>query len=731
MAITTITLSNNTVAEGQPNGYLIGNFTVNDPLATIELLDSSNHRFVLDSADLLVADTTLIDFEAQPLIPIEVAAKITQPIKLIEVTDTKLQITTTTPHALTSSDVVWVSIFNGITYNTRYDVYDIIDPNTVILKVSTLFTTTSDITANIELIEKLLTLTIDTETATTLNVNDTIGISYTVYYDKPFDASNPYTVKTINGSKLTTELLVSDSTVLLSNAFGTLYTDYLRQSFDINVTDGSELAPVILSISPRASKIQTHPQITLTGSHFDEGGSPVVRVNGIPAYIDSNTDTEIKFTLTTDLTYGIYDVVVANGYQYITYNLDNADNFTTYSDDLTHVELIRYMNDEAVSFAIGNNKCYVKPTLQLVYDVDGISGKFGKVMNVIPSNPYMTYIQVYLKHNANFDWNTGGLVSLDSIDLIDGDLVWLSNQTVSADNGIYIVRSSTWEFLQDVTSDTFVDLGARATDQVDGNINRNIIIDHNINFGISGFYSITYYVINSLGILSTATRKVKILGASASITPIDSYKITDYKIISEVDPDLLINGVYSSEHQDACCPTQSDTEPPASSTIYIKKDGSVSYTANQSMDNHRITNLENPIYDGDAVNLGTVKTLISNINGSITSYTAGEHIYKYQIVYINTDGKIYSASSSNLLSMGKILGVALTEQLTDELIDVIGYGKIANFSTSLSVGVMYYLNNYGYLSITPPTTGFIQIIGTAVSSTQMLIQMQTPIQLES
>lgn len=189
--------------------------------------------------------------------------------------------------------------------------------------------------------------------------------------------------------------------------------------------------------------------------------------------------------------------------------------------------------------------------------------------------------------------------------------------------------------------------------------------------------------------------------------------------------------MYSSNYQDACCPTQSDTEPPTASTIYIKKDGSVSYTANQSMDNHRITNLENPIYDGDAVNLGTVKTLISNINGSITSYTAGEHIYKYQIVYINTDGKIYSASSSNLLSMGKILGVALTEQLTDELIDVIGYGKIANFSTSLSIGVMYYLNNSGYLTITPPTTGFIQIIGTAVSSTQMLIQMQTPIQLES
>src|SRR5574343_1935828 len=148
-------------------------------------------------------------------------------------------------------------------------------------------------------------------------------------------------------------------------------------------------------------------------------------------------------------------------------------------------------------------------------------------MSVIPPNVYMTYLNIYLKHNADFYFSVGGEVVLDNISLRIGDLVWLSNQSESSENGIYMVDSGAWTPVPVVDKNTFIDLGARATDQIDGNITRNIIIDQNITFGKTGFYSITYYVLNSLGILSKAIRKVKILASTASISPSDSYKVTD------------------------------------------------------------------------------------------------------------------------------------------------------------------------------------------------------------
>lgn len=84
------------------------------------------------------------------------------------------------------------------------------------------------------------------------------------------------------------------------------------KSFTINITDliiGAE----IHTISPKASKEHTNPEIIITGQHFAEGGEPTVRIDGEPVTINSYTDTEIKFVLTTDLPANVYTVSVFNG----------------------------------------------------------------------------------------------------------------------------------------------------------------------------------------------------------------------------------------------------------------------------------------------------------------------------------------------------------------------------------------------------------------------------------
>ncbi len=169
---------------------------------------------------------------------------------------------------------------------------------------------------------------------------------------------------------------------------------------------------------------------------------------------------------------------------------------------MAEISFTRYITSQAVSLAVGNTTCYTKPNIWLVYDYDGASGAYGNIMKVSPPNIDIEYIYVRLKHSSNVDWMTGGEITLDNVELLTGDLVWLSSQSVSSENGIYTVQTGAWTFYKAVDETVFVDLGARAYDQVDGDLTRNIIVDQNINFNEVGFYTIKDHVLNSQGILS-------------------------------------------------------------------------------------------------------------------------------------------------------------------------------------------------------------------------------------
>jgi len=511
--------------------------------------------------------------------------------------------------------------------------------------------------------------------------------------------------------------------------YGYVYTTRLEKPITINVTDSAESQSIIYSVTPQASLKGTFPEITISGLKFSEGGAPIVILNGVTQTLTSYSDTSIVFTLITDLDYGVYDLTVVNGYEWT-----QLQNDPLYEADLVSIKLIRYITDQQVSYSLGNTNCYVKPTIQLVYDTDGASGKYGSIMGVIPANVYMEYLNIYLKHNSNFDFSVGGEVTLNNVKLITGDLVWLSNQTVSGENGIYTVSETAWTFVKAVDSNTFIDLGARATDQVDGDISRNIVIDQHIKFGKTGFYSITYYILNSLGILSKIIRKVKILTSSASISPSDAYKITDYSIKTEVDPDLLLSGNTTDNSTSTCCTSNSGSSTGGSTELtsndYINRKGTVIFIADQSMGGHKLTNLGDAVEDTDAVNLGQVKELILSNNATGSMQTAGETINVFQPVYMHTDGLVYVAKSNDINLMGKVIGIATSTKNINELIRIINIGELSDVPTPLQIGLNYYISSTGYLTYIPPTTGFVQIMGIASSASDFILLMHPPIGLE-
>lgn len=173
------------------------------------------------------------------------------------------------------------------------------------------------------------------------------------------------------------------------------------------------------------------------------------------------------------------------------------------------------------------------PTITLVYDTDGPRGKYGNIMTGT-INSVDTYHQIMLKAVSHVDVASGGELILNGFQLIDGDYVWLPGQLNPDDNGLYVVRTTSWEFISHVTPNMFIDLGARAHDDVLGDISRAIVTDiSELNFTRSGFYSIKYYAMNTSGVLTYKTRKIKVIHIGASISPVPGYTISNYEIHNE------------------------------------------------------------------------------------------------------------------------------------------------------------------------------------------------------
>ncbi len=58
------------------------------------------------------------------------------------------------------------------------------------------------------------------------------------------------------------------------------------------------------------------------------------------------------------------------------------------------------------------------------------------------------------------------------------------------------------------------------------------------------------------------------------------------------------------------------------------------------------------------------------------------------------------------------------------------FGKIHISTQTLVIGQTYYAGIDGILTTTPPTTGFVKIMGSAISTTDFILLMQPPIGLE-
>lgn len=101
----------------------------------------------------------------------------------------------------------------------------------------------------------------------------------------------------------------------------------------------------------------------------------------------------------------------------------------------------------------------------------------------------------------------------------------------------------------------------------------------------------------------------------------------------------------------------------------------------------------------------------------------------HRAVIANVDGTIDYASASNLLHLGKVLGIIVEAVLTGERVDVIRGGLLQFEGWDWDVDLPVYLAEDGLLTQNPSAAGFSQIVGFAESPTGLFVNLREPIQL--
>lgn len=161
---------------------------------------------------------------------------------------------------------------------------------------------------------------------------------------------------------------------------------------------------------------------------------------------------------------------------------------------------------------------------------------------------------------------------------------------------------------------------------------------------------------------------------------------------------------------------------------FIRKDGTVPFASNQSLGGNKFTNVGNATEPTDLVNLGQLLNAISNITSIGHNFVCGSNIPQFTVVYIQNDGKIYPANSSDVAQMNKVIGITSTTSLSCDETKIIQCGIIQGM-TGLLPGRFYFFDSNGQLTYNAPNTGFTQVVGMALTPTIFQVIIQVPISL--
>jgi len=142
------------------------------------------------------------------------------------------------------------------------------------------------------------------------------------------------------------------------------------------------------------------------------------------------------------------------------------------------------------------------------------------------------------------------------------------------------------------------------------------------------------------------------------------------------------------------------------------------------------TNTNSPI---DPKDIPSLQLMISYVNSAIAGVStqsltmqAGEALGGSRVVIAN-GGQAYYANQGNTAHAGKVIGLTQGAAASGAAVTILTQAYIDDGTFSFTPGQAVYFTGLGVLTTTPPTSGFIQQVGVALTATRLLVNLAQPI----
>jgi len=111
------------------------------------------------------------------------------------------------------------------------------------------------------------------------------------------------------------------------------------------------------------------------------------------------------------------------------------------------------------------------------------------------------------------------------------------------------------------------------------------------------------------------------------------------------------------------------------------------------------------------------------------SFTAGAIINGGKAVWVDTDGLLYPFNITTTSQFGRCIGIAESSTVIGDSCSVVLSGESNLVGSGWVAGELYYISSTGFLSTTPPTSGWCQVVGAGIDNEKICVSLQLGLQI--
>lgn len=157
---------------------------------------------------------------------------------------------------------------------------------------------------------------------------------------------------------------------------------------------------------------------------------------------------------------------------------------------------------------------------------------------------------------------------------------------------------------------------------------------------------------------------------------------------------------------------------------FVRRNGSVPFTANQSLGGFRLENVGDAQTPTDVVNMRTLQSYVLGVPVVIAAVALSGHI----AVVLDADGEAIPADAFNALHAAVVIGVTSGASMAGDSVVLVNQGTLEHLGWFFTPNLPVYLGAMGALVQSVPVgASFTKVLGMAQSATRVTVSPQPAI----